>query len=225
VNVLDHAARSTEDATTPRQRGRIDKRRAILEAAFAVFAREGYAHACVEEIADQAGVAKPTVYNHLNDKATLFRRAIAEAADQEMAENLAVIDQLRDDDTDLSMLLTEVGGDLVRRYHGDRSWALRRLLYAEIARFPDLPETVLGPGANRLHQVLADRFARLALAGRLRRGCVLEAAEQFLALLTGPVDTRSRLGTRPLADAELRSITEAAVRTFVQAYGMPEPKQ
>lgn len=49
--------------------------------AFEVFARRGYDQACVQEIADQAGVAKPTVYNHLTDKPTLLREAMRAAAD------------------------------------------------------------------------------------------------------------------------------------------------
>ncbi|MFF7183419.1 TetR family transcriptional regulator [Streptomyces sp. NPDC008121] len=36
---------------------------AILDGAFAVFEQRGYAQACVKEIAQEEGVAKPTVYN------------------------------------------------------------------------------------------------------------------------------------------------------------------
>jgi AcrR family transcriptional regulator len=57
-------------------RGRIERRQAILDGAFAVFTRHGYAQACVKEIAQEAGVAKPTVYSHLNDKESLYREAV-----------------------------------------------------------------------------------------------------------------------------------------------------
>ncbi|WP_241483058.1 TetR/AcrR family transcriptional regulator [Nocardiopsis halophila] len=55
-------------------RGRIDKRRAILEAASRVFTRDGYGRSCVREIAAEADVAKPTVYNHVHDKDPSSRR-------------------------------------------------------------------------------------------------------------------------------------------------------
>ncbi|WP_198406846.1 TetR/AcrR family transcriptional regulator C-terminal domain-containing protein [Nocardia terpenica] len=45
------------------------------------------------------------------------------------------------------------------------------------------------------------------------------AAEQFGALLTGPVESRSRLGTRKLPASELREVTENAVATFLRAFG------
>ncbi|MGW6741439.1 TetR/AcrR family transcriptional regulator [Streptomyces sp. NPDC055025] len=70
---------ATAPAGRTASRGRIDKRRAILDAAFTVFARRGYGQVCVKEIAEVAGVAEPTVYNHLNDKETLSWSAATSA--------------------------------------------------------------------------------------------------------------------------------------------------
>lgn len=205
-------------------RGRIDKRQAILDAAFTVFSRQGYAQACVNEIAVEAGVAKPTVYNHLTDKANLFRHAIEAAADSAMAENLAAIERLLDRGDDLRGMLEDVGYRMLQCYCDDRSWALRRLLYAEITRFPDLLDIIQGHGADRVTEALADRLARLSLAGRLRASDPDQAAEQFIALLTGPIETRSRFGTRPVPDTELRDVVRAAIHTFLQAFAA-EPTQ
>lgn len=198
--------------------GRIDKREAILSAAFTVFARDGYAQASVADIAAEAGVAKPTVYNHLTDKATLFRHAVAAEADRQLAANLAVLDDL-DGHADLARTLTEVGRRLLEQYRTDRARALRRLIAAEVPHFPELLDAIPDAGGGRLHQALADRLARLVLAGELRNGCVLKAADQFLALLTGPLDRRSALGTRPVPDPELCAVTQAAVQTFLLAHG------
>jgi AcrR family transcriptional regulator len=199
------------------QRGRIDKRRAILNAAFAVFSRQGYAQACVNEIAAEAGVAKPTVYNHLTDKANLFRHAIEAAAATLTAEIMAAIERMADRGDDLRAMLEAVGHELLRCYCDERSWAMRRLLYAEVTRFPDLLDVlpVDGPGVTR---ALADRLARLCIAGHIRPTDPDQAAEQFISLLTGPVESRSRFGTRPVAEEELRDIARAAVDTFMRAY-------
>ncbi|HEX2317248.1 MAG TPA: TetR/AcrR family transcriptional regulator, partial [Thermomonospora sp.] len=171
-------------ATTTASRGRIDKRQAILEAAFTVFARLGYAQACVQDIADEAGVAKPTVYNHLRDKETLFRHAMAAAAERALARNLAVVERLRDPGEDLRAALEDAGLRLLECHGDDDSRAWRRLLAAETGRFPDLPDAAGGDVAERVTEALADRLARLSLAGRLRRCDPSTAAEQFLALLT-----------------------------------------
>lgn len=206
-------------------RGRIDKRRAILDAAFAVFALRGYEQACVQEIAERAGVAKPTVYNHLNDKETLFRHTVEAAADAVMAENLAVIERMRDPGKDLRATMEDVAYRLLQVCCGERSRALRSLTYAQITHFPDLVEAVLARTSSRLSEAMADRVARLALAGRLRAGDPTLAAEQFFALLTGPAEARSRLGTRKVSAAELRTVANAAVDTFLRAYAVePGPR-
>ncbi len=204
-------------------RGRIDKRQKILDAAFAVFAREGYAQAGVDAIAAEAGVAKATVYNHFHDKETLLRAAIAASADQALTENLAVVEQLTERGESLRATLETVGIRLIQCYCREQSWALRRLLAAEITQFPDLLEIVQGRATERITEALADRMARLMIAGRLRAGDPRVAAEQFLALLTGPVEIRARLGTRQIPESERRDVARAAVDTFLQAYAVERP--
>ncbi|MER5556031.1 TetR/AcrR family transcriptional regulator [Streptomyces sp. NPDC002793] len=215
--------RTSEPPRRNASRGRIDKRRAILDAAFRVFAREGYGQSCVQEIAAEAGVAKPTIYNHMHDKESLFREAMETVAVRTADHNLAALDPLREPSGDVGNALTETGRLLLRCHCADESWALRRLLYAEAARFPDLLESVQRQVGQRLAETLADRLARLALAGRLRNQDPDVAAEQFLALLTGPAEARSLLGTRPVPEGELNDVVEAAVRTFLHAYSSAAP--
>lgn len=50
--------------------------RQILEAAANVFADKGFAGARVDEIADQAGVNKATIYYHIGDKQALYARVL-----------------------------------------------------------------------------------------------------------------------------------------------------
>lgn len=96
---------------------------------------------------------------------------------------------------------------------------MRWLLHAETARFPGLLKEAQRDGAQRVQDVLADRLARLALSGRLVVSDPDHASEQFLALLTGPMELRSRLGTRRVPDAELRTVARAATDTFLRAFG------
>jgi hypothetical protein len=131
---------------------------------------------------------------------------------------LAAVERLTERGGELRAMLEDVGFRLLQCYCYDRSWALRRLLSAEINQFPDLLDIVQGQVADRVTQALADRLARLSLAGRLRTTDPLLAAEQLSALLAGPIDKRSRLGTRPVPDAELRTVASAAVDTFLQAF-------
>lgn len=205
--------------TKAASRGRVDKRQAILEGAFTVFARQGYAQAGVQEIADEAGVAKPTVYSHLTDKATLFRQALQAAAQTTLNERLAALQPLHDPGEDLRTTLEDLGHRLLLLHCNDRSCALRRLLYSEITTFPDALDIVREHGPHHLNAALADRLARLILAGRLCASDPAQAAEQFMALLLGPLEARSEMGTRQIPDTELLELAHAAVNTFLLAYG------
>lgn len=194
-------------------RGRIERRQAILDGAFTVFARHGYAQACVKEIAQEAGVAKPTVYSHLNDKENLYREAVEAAADRIGAQRLAVVEQLRDvaADSDPRAPLTMVARGLVRAFNDEDAHAVRQLACAQAAQFPDLAVSVRERTALRVRCALADRLARLVLAGRLRPCDPELAAEHFLVLLTGPLEYRP--------DAAPDTVADTAVDVFLRAYG------
>ena len=200
-------------------RGRIDKRQAILDAAFTVFARDGYRQASVDTVAATAGVAKHTIYNHFGDKQSLFRAAVAALADDALARNLAALESLRVD-RDPAEALAEVGLKLAECYCDEKSWALRRLLNAELSHLPELQDIVRDRATDKVNDALGDRLARLALAGRLRITDPAVAAEQFGALLTAPLETRSRLGIRKLSATELAEVTQNAVQTFLRAFGV-----
>jgi TetR/AcrR family transcriptional regulator, mexJK operon transcriptional repressor len=200
-------------------RGRIDKRQAILDAAFTVFARRGYSRACVQEIAEEAGTAKPTVYSHFGDKENLFLQAMAATGEALKARNLTIVEDMRSLGSDLGAELERVAYRLAQSCCEERSRALRRLTFAEINHFPKLLEIVYGRTASQLAAGLAGQLAQLSLSGHLRLCDPTVAAEQFLALLTGPMEDRSWLGTRKVPAAELRAVANAAVDTFLRAYG------
>ena len=200
-------------------RGRIDKRLAILDAAGDVFAREGYAQAGVDAIAAAAGVAKATVYSHFGDKQTLLREALIAESDRASAANLAVVERLLDPGPDVRAALEDVALALLECYVEERSWALRRLVAAEVVQFPDLVEVFLGRAAARVNQALADRLLGLSVAGRLGVDAPARAAEQFGSLLTGSMDARTRFGTRQVPPEELREVARDAVDTFLRAFG------
>lgn len=206
----------------PVVRGRVAKRQAILDAALAVFAREGYERAGVDLIAAEAGAAKPTVYNHFGGKENLFREMVLASAVRSRAETLGAIEELPVQSQDLAAEMLALGHRLVDCFRDPRAWVLHRVLVSEAARFPDLLADVIGEGTVRINEALAGRFALLAAAGRLDLPDPLRAASHFFALTTGEVMARSAHGTRPTTPAELDAIVDAGVDTFLRAF-TPRP--
>ncbi|WP_297548486.1 TetR/AcrR family transcriptional regulator [Amycolatopsis sp.] len=199
--------------------GRVGKRQAILEAALRVFAREGYGQASVDTIASEAGVSKATIYNHLGDKETLFRHALAEIASRSNTKTMDALGAFPTHPEDLRAGLLGVAHKLAECFADDQSTALRRLLQSEIVRFPDLFETIRDSGPNQATEALAGQLARLANAGYLELADPLRAANQFVALIVDELPTLSALGTRKIDDADLTKAVAAGVDTFLRAFG------
>lgn len=65
---------------------RQSRRRAILDAAAAVFDSQGYSATTVEEIAERAGISKGSVYNYFQSKHDLFNHLFTEAVATDEAE-------------------------------------------------------------------------------------------------------------------------------------------
>jgi len=202
-------------------RGRIDKRQAIVRAAFDVFARDGYAQASVDAIAAAAGVAKPTIYNHFGAKENLFRVAMAEVGSQTIAATLAALAAFPPEPDDLRVELTLLGRRLTTCFADPVSASLRRLLQAEITRFPDLLDEVRAGAATPVVDALAGRLARLATAGHLRLADPVRAANQFIALIGDELPALTALGTRPAPPEQLDAVITAGVDTFLRAFGTP----
>ncbi|GAA4969483.1 TetR/AcrR family transcriptional regulator [Yinghuangia aomiensis] len=211
---------SGPDAKAPRPvtRGRVEKRQAILDAALVVFAREGYDRAGVDVIAAEAGVAKPTVYNHFGGKETLFREMVLSSAIRSRESSLAAIDALPVAPADLTAELLGLAHRLAVCFRDPRAWVLQRVLVTESAHFPDLLKEVVGDGTSRITEALAGRLALLGAAGRLDMPDPVRAAAHFFALTTGEVLTRSLNGARPTEAAELDAILAAGVDTFLRAF-------
>ncbi|MCM3922998.1 TetR/AcrR family transcriptional regulator [Frankia sp. AiPs1] len=205
-------------AGAPAERGRLDKRRAIVEAALRVFARNGYAEASLDMIATEAGVAKPTIYNHLGSKENLFRYVMTTTATRSNAKALEVLEGFPKEAGGLRGGLEDVAARLVDCYCDERSEAVRRLLYAEALRFPDLYDAVRASGADQFIEALAGRLARLANAGHLSIADPVRAANQFIALVYEELPVRSTLGTRPLGPDEAGEVVRAGVDTFLRAF-------
>ncbi|MFD5322365.1 TetR/AcrR family transcriptional regulator [Streptomyces sp. NPDC127092] len=205
----------------PADRGRMDKRRAIVEAALRVFARVGYSQASLDLIATEAGVAKPTIYNHLGSKENLFRHVMTETAARSNAKTLDVLESFPTDPQGLRPGLEDVAHKLVDCYCDEQSESVRRLLYAEAVRFPDLFDEVRASGPNQFTDALAGRLARLANAGHLRIEDPERAANQFIALVYEELPGLSALGTRPLDPEQVRQVVTAGVDTFLRAFGAP----
>lgn len=195
------------------------KRRAILSAATAVFLREGFAGTTMDQVAALAEVSKLTIYRHFSDKSALFTAVVVSTVDQAsdvVQQEILALGRTGDLAADLRALARHQL-DLVMQPHLLR---LRRLVIAELARFPELGRIFYARGPERTIVTLASIFDNLAGDGVLHTEDPHLAATQFNWLLMAePLNRAMLIGIDETpATAELDRYADDAVRTFLAAY-------
>ena len=196
------------------------KRHAILEAAVAVFLREGYTRASVDVIADEARVSKQTVYNHFGDKQRLFLAAVEGERERVAADFTPDLEPERDlgGAGDVRAALVAFGHRVLRVLLDERASALRRLVISEVARHPSLRPACADGEPQQLVSHLVALLTRRTERGELDVDDPATVARQFVALLVQQGLHQSMYGTRPLPGHEAAAICEKAADLFVRAY-------
>jgi len=199
------------------------KRRAILEAATALFLENGYRGTSMEQIARVARVSKQTVYKHFSEKEVLFN-AIVTATVNEAGDAVAAGVRDLQESGDLAADLRDLARRELELVMQPRILQLRRLVTAEAARFPSLGRMFYERGPGRTIAELCAVFERLTGSGKLRIDDPLLAAAHFNWLVMSiPLNRAMLLGVdAPLSPDELARHAHEGVAVFLAAYG-PEP--
>jgi len=192
------------------------KRNHVLAAARDVFAREGFSHAGMEQVARTAGVSTATLYAYFPSKADLFRVVVEEAiediADKVRASAFAE-GCARERLFGFSLAYAEF-------YSAPASRALFRMVVAERKRFPDLAEHFRERGRVELAGALLTLMDDLSAAGELTLDKPSWAAGQLQGMLehaTLMVGLVAGDEARPVR--ALDEIAADAVTTFLARYG------
>lgn len=186
-----------------------DNRQRIIEAAREAFTTQGY-RSSIEHIAQLAGVAKQTVYNHFPTKEALF--------DEMTRDNMSLFTVSLSGSPDKPHETLKAFG---RQYYegvlsGECvSWM--RIIAAEAPRFPEMAARTYQLGPLAMLDQLADYLRRSMDAGKLRRDDPMLAAEILYGMLSGAERTRMLFGAeREPYDQELR--VAAIIDCFMRAY-------
>lgn len=200
------------------------KRRAILDAATAVFLRAGYLGTNMDEIAALSEVSKQTVYKQFASKEALFIEIVTSMtghAGDVVHGQIAELDQ----GGDLEGYLVTYGYRQLTVVLTPPLMQLRRLVIGEVSRFPYLARVLHDRGPKRAIGLLAAMFERLAARGLLAIDDPLLAASQFnWLIMAAPLNQAMLLGDEAIPKpAVLRRHAADGVRVFLAAYGKQQP--
>jgi TetR/AcrR family transcriptional regulator, mexJK operon transcriptional repressor len=209
-----------EPAQTEQMGSSARKRRAIFDAAIQVFLKSGYLGANMDEIAALSEVSKQTIYKHFSSKEALFIEIVTSmtdvASDTVHNEMLEVADA-----KDVPGFLQMYAQRQLTVVLTPRLMQLRRLVIAEVARFPELAKVLYERGPQRAISAIAKTFERLAARGLLVIDDPLIAASHFNWLvMADPLNRAMLLGDEAIPKPQaLRRHAAEGVRVFLAAYG------
>jgi AcrR family transcriptional regulator len=207
------------DTARGRPRGGLaDKRRAILDGALTVFARDGYTRASIDAISAGAGVSTRTIYNHFQDKADLFQTVIQESAARVAQAQIAIIDRHLSKVTDLESDLVEFGRAFATPMTADHAehFSLVRQINAEAGHIPQAAiDAWQETGPLRVRRELASRLRQVADRGLLHLDDPDRAAIHLMLLVS--VSNPSYRAAIP-SEEQIEEMVTSGVRAFLHGY-------
>jgi len=195
----------------PRALGQIDARKhqAILDAAAEVLAERGLTSP-IEEVARRAGVSKQTIYNHYGSKTELVRtlvdrrRSLVAAAITEAPPDQSTADTLA------SYALT-----IINVVSSPASVQLVRMAITGSRDMPELAQAIYDAGARATNR---DLVAYLTTRPELDLPNPARAADVFMGMVLGRMQTRLLMGLEGYEPDQARDRAREAAGRFVRAY-------
>jgi AcrR family transcriptional regulator len=186
----------------------IDKRRIILDAAIRVFARQGFHHCRVSDIADEAGVAYGLVYHYFKSKDQVLNELFTER----WSLLLAAIDEVDAQDVPARDKLRAVANFIVESYRHEPE--LMKVIIVEVTRAANSFGRTHLPEIRRAYEKIAKIVADGQQLGEFRRDVDPQFASMWFygaieQLLSGWV-----FELMPTGDADFERAKEMVVETI-----------
>lgn len=195
------------------------RRRAILDAAIAVFLERGFAGATVDAVVERAGGSKATVYAMFGNKEGLLAVLVAEGVES-LAESLDTAHV----DAPIAESLRRIGLNYLHLIIDPKRVALFRLVVGESGRFPQLGDIFYRTGPETAVRKLAEFFRAAAARGLIAAPEPERLAVYFLDLMRGDLHLRAILNaTRRPTEKELERHLDFVLPRFLAGCGVPAP--
>jgi AcrR family transcriptional regulator len=191
------------------------RRKAILEAAVALFKELGYERTSMNELAKRLGGSKATLYGYFASKEELFVAVVQSVATSHLADAAASLLDANAHAT-LESLLMRFGERMLFVLTNDTdALAVYRMVIAE-AGHSSVGQLFYDSGPVEYIQALAGLFASAMEYGELRRSDPVVTALQVLALATAETQVRFyQVDPPPLSVDEIRAMVQRAVQMFL----------
>lgn len=188
----------------------------VVRGARAVFLRDGFEGASVDDIARMSEVSKATLYSYFPDKHELFMEVARTECERMADETMQMLDTERPSE---EALLT-VAMKIVEFLASGFAQRIFRICIAEADRFPELGRQFYEAGP-KLGRQRTEAYLHLAIArGEYIIDDVPLAAEQFSELCKAGLWNKAAFGIQSdFSEAEIERVARGAVEMFLARYG------
>ena len=193
----------------------------VLEGARAIFLRDGFEGASVDDIAKTAQVSKATLYSYFPDKRHLFMEVARRECGRQAESTIGSIDMT----APVQDILRKVGRDMVGFICSDFGQRIFRICVAEGDRFPELGREFYESGPKLVQGKMIELLHGAVERGELQIDDVDLAAHQFPELCKADLFPRMVFkGETAFSEAEMTRVVDGAVAMFMARYGSTASK-
>ncbi len=189
------------------------KQHDILNVARQLFLERGYDAVSLDDILEQVGGSKSTLYSYYGGKEGLFAATVEKMCTEKLGPLLAM-DMA---DLDPKTALNAVGRQFLTIISDPQGRAFFRAMISEAQRFPELASRFFSAGPERMLRLLRRSIEQWQKEGLLKCGNPEAMAGQFLGLMMGSYHLKSLLGLmEPLTDKQIRSWVARGTDIFLE---------
>lgn len=195
-----------------RQQNRLNRERAILDAALKVFAAQGYSGTTMDAVAAEAGVTKPTLYSYFPSKESLFQAMM-------LGQRDVMLDVFAHPSGTMVADLWSFAWAYADTVMRPDMLSLARLIIGEVGRFPEIGRAYQASGPDHLLRGIMRYLEDQRAAGRLTFEDAELAAQDLWGLILSAPRTQALHMPDTVPDrAMLLRYISNGLRVFLKAY-------
>jgi TetR/AcrR family transcriptional repressor of mexJK operon len=207
MNRLRAAAKSGQTQQTK-------KELEVLKVASDYFLRHGYQGTSVNAIARDSGISKESIYRYFSSKKELFEAVIA----KELAEYQQKLHSLDYEfgSIAIDVLLPQIAESIIAAVTTDRTLSLRRLIFHETRKTPDIGRYYYEVGPQEAYRDLEKVFAHHRSESRLPPE---KLAQYFVGMVLHFTMLMRLCGiAKPLTAEQRQNLAAEATKDFLDAF-------
>lgn len=183
----------------------------IIDVATELMLQHGYSQTSIEAVATAAGVAKRTLYSRFPEKGDLF----AAVLQRRREKFLTPVAKISKAGGTIRERLEQIGMHMLAWAFKPDTIALRRLIVAEVERFPELSSAMLNNSRLNLVGLIAETLEAEVALGMLAFSDTHFAALQFLNMVMAPADLHAHYGAPALRGKKKNDYIVSVVDLFL----------